>query len=168
MTHPIPSNGPSMGHVRPTVPVARSRAVRTLTVVLAAGLALGLAACGDDDDATAADAGGVTDPTPAAEGEAASADVFCDAALTLETAPGPDVDFAAATDEQIAAAAQAWATEVLRPLADEVAAAEIAPEIDVLSGVVDELGETGDVTAFDAPDASAANDRYMDFVADEC
>lgn len=134
---------------------------------LAAVLAVALAACGDD--ATAGQTGAPAE-TPTAR-QTAGDGAFCDAALTLETAPGPDLDFAEATDEQIAEAAQAWAAEVLRPLADEVAAsapARIASEIEVLSGVIDEVGETGDVAAFDSPDATAANDTYIDATVAEC
>lgn len=142
---------------------------RGIAAGVVAVLALGITACGDDD--TAAGERAVTDTTQPARGATTSPAAFCDAALTLETAAGPDVNFPEATDEEIADAAKAWGAEVLRPLADEVvsvAPAAIAPEIEVLSEVVDEVRETGDISAFATPDAAAALDAYLDFAGAEC
>ena len=166
MNRHIPTPEPPAATLRPAARTARFRAAPAVVAVVA----LALGACGDDGDG-ADGSTGAADATPAAVGEAATADEFCDAALTLETAPGPAVDFDEATEDEIADAGRLWGTAVLRPLADEVVAAapaEVASEVEVLSGVVDQVVETGDVTAFDAPDATAANGRYIDFAIAEC
>lgn len=142
-----------------------------------AGLAvIGLlaAGCGDDDDdagddgATEAEAASAADASPGGDDELAA---YCEAALAIETAPPPDVDFESATPEEMAEGLRAYATETMTPLADAVVAAtpeEIADGVDVLAGAVEEMASTGDGAIFDRPDVAAASDTVHEFDIDNC
>jgi hypothetical protein len=142
--------------------------LKTCAAVVTAAL-LGLAACGDDDEPDArpdADDGTEAEAEPAGSsgdsdsGDGSDTDAYCAATLALETAPPPDVDFATATPEQLTAAMKAYASDVMRPLADEVIAtapAELDDEIQVLDAALDEMAATGE-DAFETPEVSAAAD----------
>lgn len=150
--------------------------LKTCAAVVSA-LVLGLAACGDDDDATG-DTGADGASAAASEASATAGDdgdggtaAYCAATLALETAPPPDVDFATASPEEIADAVGAYATDVMRPLADEVVATapdELSEEIAVLDAALDEMAASGDETAFDAPAASEASRTVHAYDVETC
>lgn len=152
-------------------PLKTRAAVFTVAIL---GLAApGLAACGDDDDATDASPAGAAGAEPAADTGGGDDDTaaYCAAALALETAPPPDIDFATASPEEVADGVRAYATDVMRPLADEVVAAapdEVRADIDVLSSALDEMAATGDEAAFDAPAASEASDTVHAYDVETC
>lgn len=132
-------------------------ALVVLTFVLA------FAACSDGDDSSAA-------PSPPSESPPVDGGL-CAAALAIELAPPPDVDFETATADEIAEGLSTYASEVMRPLADDVVAAtpdEVAEQAAVLSAAVDAMAETGDPTVWDQPDVVAASDAFDAFVDGDC
>jgi hypothetical protein len=137
-----------------------------------AGLAivtLVAAGCGDDDDDTTADS--ADEPTAQNEPEASADEgAYCEASLAVETAPAPEIDFATATEEEIAAGFQAWAKETMGPLVENVMAvvpADIADDGEVLQSAFDQTA-AGDPTAFDVPDVVAAAQRVHRYDLDTC
>lgn len=133
-------------------------------VVVSALLAAG---CGDDDATSDTTAPG------GAAADGASADVadYCDATLALETAGEPDIDFATATDAEIAEATRTFSQETLRPLADDVVATApeaVVADIAVMSDALDEMIETGDFAAFDTPEVTAASNAQHAFDVESC
>jgi hypothetical protein len=148
----------------------RTQSVRWVAAVAAVGI-LVAAGCGDGDDED--DAG--SDETEETTDESASGDAdltaYCDAALAIETVPEPEVDFETATPEEQAAALRTYASETLRPLADDVVATapeEVTDDVEVLSGAVDQVAETGDFAVFDEPDVAAASESVHAFDLDNC
>ena len=137
----------------------RLLAVMAAIVLLAAG-------CGDDDEEAAT--------TTTGGGQAAGGNLreYCEAALAIETAPEPDIDFEALSPQQQAEASQDYAREKIRPLADRVVA--VAPEairgdITILSRAVDEVAQTGNFEqAFGKPEVEAAEDRVHDYDLRNC
>lgn len=148
-----------------------SHAMRWIASVAAAGV-LVVAGCGDDGDDEAS--GGSEDETTttasggSGDGEAAA---YCEASLALETLPEPDVDFQTASEEEIAAAVRTWAQETMRPAADQAIAAapeELASDLALLEGALQELEQSGDFGAFEQPEVAEAEDRVHQFDLDNC
>lgn len=159
-----------------------SRWVRS--VLLIAALLGVAAACGDDDgdgvtssgeaSASSGSASGSESGSEGGSGSESGADVeaYCDATARIETVGEPDVDFETATEEEVAEAAKAFASDTLRPIADDIVAAapeEVADDIALLSAAVDELAETGDFeAAFENDEVEAASDRTHAFDLENC
>jgi hypothetical protein len=131
------------------------------------------AACGDDDD----EAGDAAADTADASGDAAAAGAssdegaYCDATLAIETVGEPDIDFETATPEEISAATTAFVTETMQPLVDDAVAVspdELSDEIDIMVTALDQVGETGDFTAFETPEVSAASDAVHAYDLEAC
>jgi hypothetical protein len=142
--------------------------MRTALAVVAFASLLA-AGCGDDDTSdgavTEADA---TDTSGAGGGPDEAP--YCEASLAIESAPAPDIDFATATETEIAATIQAWADETMKPLAADVVAvapAEIEDDIEVMASAVDQAA-AGDPGAFDVPEVDAASDRVHQYDLDTC
>jgi hypothetical protein len=138
---------------RPTRSSDRSRLVRSAFVLcLVPGLAL--AGCSDDDGESA----------DASEGQA-----FCDAYLAVATDQGPDVDWEAATDEEIGEAMAAYATAFEPKLAalTDAAPTDVADAVDTYTGTYEEILETGDDSAFDA-DHLDAETVIVDAAIESC
>jgi hypothetical protein len=137
-----------------------------------AGLAVaGLlaAGCGDDDD-TASSAATTSDDAAAA-GASTGTDAYCDAALAIETAAEPDIDFATATEEEIAEASKTFAVETMRPLADDLLAAappELPVDLQVQSDALDLVAETGAFSAFETPEVVAASEATHAYDLETC
>jgi hypothetical protein len=140
---------------------------------LASTAVIGLLAvgCGDDDD-DASDASSASVAEDEASAGAAGLDTYCEVSLDVETAPPPDVDFASATEEEIGAALQAHAEDVMLPvvtgLADEDKPEEVAAEIEVLIGAVEEQASTGDPSVWDRPEVVDANAAVHAFDLESC
>lgn len=122
-------------------------------------LALGLAACGGGDgDRKGKAAGGAKE--------------YCANKLTIETDPGPDIDFASLSLEQQREEIRKYAQSRLRPLADKVVATapnEIKAEIGVLSNAVREMEGGADyVDAFGKPEVAAADKVVHDYDLGAC
>lgn len=136
--------------------------------------ALVAAGCGDDDDAgtdagAAAEAGTPEEESAAGGGD--DIDAYCAATLAIETVPEPEIDFENATPDEMAAAMKDWAATEMRPLADDVLAVapdELADDLDVASGAVDDLAETGDFMVWESPNVVAATDRLHAFDLENC
>jgi hypothetical protein len=140
-------------------------------MVLAGLAVVGLlaAGCGDDDDTASSDSTASDDA--AAAGASTSPDPYCDAALAIETAGEPDIDFATATEDEIAEAAKTFAAETMRPLADDVLAAapaELEADLQVQSDALDEVAETGDFSAFETPEVLAASEATHGYDLETC
>jgi hypothetical protein len=134
----------------------------TVTALVAAG-------CGGDDDDAGSDTTGSDDA--AAAGASSDTGAYCDAALAIETAGEPDIDFSTATEEEIAAATKDFAAETLRPLADDVLAAapaEVQADLEVQSDALDQMAETGDFSVFETPEVAAAEAATHAFDLGEC
>jgi hypothetical protein len=144
-----------------------------IALVTIVGL-LAAAGCGDDDDSDSSASDSSGDDAEQVEGTTDSGDdveAYCEAVLALETAPPPDIDFATATPEEIAAGIQAYAADTMRPLADEIVAAapeELNDDIAAVDTALTEVEATGDIGAFDQPDAAAAADRLHQYDLDNC
>ncbi len=152
-----------------TSSVSRVRSVVISLTVLAA--LSGLGACSSDSDstttpaATEAAVASLTEPVgaPAADTNAASPTFdpvgYCKASLAIEVAPGPDIDFATATREQMATGMKAYATGTMLPLLEDVAKAA-PPELDAAVSTfrtqLQKLAETGDPSVFSDPALEAA------------
>lgn len=169
---PAPSNRPSD---RSSDARSRGRwrvAIATLgTLALLTGVG-----CGDDDpdDAaattTTAAADGTTTGTTAGPDDSDVA-AYCEASLAIETAGEPDVDFATASEEEIAEAFQGFASETMRPLVDEalaVAPAAIVEDGMTVSDALDQLIETGDPSALDSEEVGDASQRLHEFDLESC
>jgi hypothetical protein len=149
------------------MPRAHRRSATALRLLVIFALVTGLAACGDDDDAT--DTGAGTE----AEGDAAGdVDTYCEKTVEIETLPEPDIDFEALSEEELAAEVKAFATTELVPLAAEIEAAapaEVEADIAVLVAAVDDVAETGDFEgSFETPEVEAASDRVHAFDLENC
>jgi hypothetical protein len=148
-----------------------SRSPRRRRHLVLAGLAVaGLlaAGCGDDDTAS-------SDTTSSNDAAAADTstdpDAYCGAALAIETAGEPDIDFATATEEEITEAAKTFAAETLRPLADDLLAAappELEAHLQVQSDALDQVAETGDFSAFESPEVTAASEATHAYDLEAC
>lgn len=138
---------------------------RRFIVLVLAGLlaATSLAACGDDDEE--GDDNGNGDA-------AANVEEYCDRVLAIETVDEPDIDFESLSEEEQKKAAQDFARDSLRPLADDVvkvAPAEIEDDITVLSGAVDKIVETGNFNIFEEDEAvKAAETRVHAYDLENC
>lgn len=117
-------------------------------------------ACGSDAPDSSSD--GTSSTVAGTSGEVAATDApYCAAALAVNTDPGPDVDFAAASSEEIAAAVQAYAVDTLRPLYEDVEATapdELSQAVETFGAAVDDLVATGDPGALDTPEMQAASE----------
>jgi hypothetical protein len=137
-----------------------------------AGLAVaGLlaAGCGDDDDTASSDTTASDDA--AAAGASTGPDAYCDASLAIETSGEPDIDFATATEDEIAEAAKTFAAETMRPLADDVLAAapaELEADLQIQSDALDQVAETGDFSAFETPEVLAASEATHAYDLETC
>ncbi len=142
---------------------------RTLVGALVVVAALGGVACGDDDDDEAAA------PTTTA---AASFTAYCDASFELESyfAEEPDVDFATASEAQIAAAFTTY-LQGAKPLIDKavpLAPAEVKASIDLqvaeFNRVLAEVsaGRLPDEEAFESPAVSDAEAKTHAFDLANC
>ena len=106
----------------------------------------------------------------AAAGASTGTDAYCDAALAIETAGEPDIDFETATEEEIAEATKTFAAETMRPLADDVLAAapaELEADLQVQSDALDQVAETGDFSAFETPEVLAASEATHAYDLDD-
>lgn len=122
----------------------------------ALSLVLGVcAACGSSADDGASKSGTPTTASTTADvGSMADDAAYCKAALAIDTDPGPQVDFASASEAEIAAGLKAYATDTLGPLLDDieaVAPSELDDEIAAYRKAIDTVAETGDGSAFDDP-----------------
>lgn len=131
-------------------------------VALVAALTLALAACQADTGATA------TSAADESEGATNSMQAFCDAAIEVEmtASAGPEVDFEAATEEEIGEAMGDFADR-LDPLLDQLEAStpsELEDSVETATSMLRESLETGDPALFDDPafiDADQAIDQFM-------
>jgi hypothetical protein len=134
-------------------------------------LTLAATACGDDDDDTASDDATDTTEAPAADEAASGTDAYCAASLATEVVPGPEIDFASASEEEIGAATQTWMNETMKPLIDDVMAV-LPPELEedaaVLTGTFEAAAESGDMSGFESPEFAEANARVHDYDLDTC
>lgn len=139
-------------HHDPT-PAPRTRtARRILAGVLLAGLALGTAACGDDDEAgsgttttVGADAGG-TRPAGAAEVSTEACDAFVDFGAAFASAPEDPAELPAFA-EQLAG--------TIATLGEGLPA-DLAGAVEVLDDAAATVAETGDPSGFFGPEGQEA------------
>jgi uncharacterized cupredoxin-like copper-binding protein len=148
-----------------------SPTLRRTIAATAVILTLAAAACGgDDDDDTAAD--GATDTTEAAaDAAAAGTDAYCAASLAIEVAPGPEIDFASASEEEIGTAMQAWMNDTMLPLVDDIEAvvpAEIEEDGNTLITTIRTAAETGDLSGLEGPELAEANAAVHTYDLDTC
>jgi len=148
--------------------VSSCRSIIVALTLLATSSAL--AACSSDSEpastesaATAATA--ETDPVAVAPTETTAAApafdpvAYCAASLALEIAPGPDIDFATATPEQMAAGMKTFATDSMLPLLENVAKVappELNSAVETFRNQLGKLAATGDPSVFDDPQLKTA------------
>ena len=138
------------------------RRSRLTTAVVPLVLVALAASCSSDGSGSSSDtpAGGSAS-TAASTGVAAADAPYCVAALALNTDPGPDIDFATATPDEIAAGVQSYATDTLRPLFDDLAAeapAELDDAVETFGSAIDEVIDGGDPSALESPEVAAASE----------
>jgi hypothetical protein len=128
-------------------------------------LALGLAACGSDEDP-----GGESTEAGGTSAESGGGDVaaFCEAVVGVEAlfGSGPAVDFETATPEEIQAALEEFGAEIEPVLAqvEETAPEEIAEDAATAAGLAREAAGSGDQSVLESEEflsADAAIDEYM-------
>jgi hypothetical protein len=161
---------------QPTTRATRTWKQTVALTLITAGL--GTAACGSsgESSATARDASSVRRSTgePSATADNASTTkngVYCAYSLALETAPEPDVDFAAASPQEIGAALQAWASETMLPLArkaESLAPLEIGDAVIVMRTALERVADSGDPSEFDEPAFVAAADEVHEHDVELC
>jgi hypothetical protein len=108
--------------------------------------------------------------TTEATGEAASSE-FCSTVIEAETiaSAGPDVDFEAATEEEIAGAMEEFSA-VLLPLLDDLAGSvpdEISGDVETIDAALRTSMETGD-DPFSQPGFVEADRAVDEYVANNC
>jgi hypothetical protein len=135
-------------------------------------VALLAAGCGDDDSGDDdSDGDDAAAETEGASGRGGSdLDRYCETVLAIDQAQ-PDVDFESASPEEMTAGLKTFASETLRPLVADAAAAapeEVSHEVEVMSGAVDEMARSGDFAVFEQPEVSAADDTLHAFELDNC
>jgi hypothetical protein len=155
----------------------RAQGIRRWSVGGAAlAVAIALAGCGSDGDASGeatGEATGEAEETAAATTEGGG-DVaaFCQAAVEAETASaqGPDIDFETATPEEIQAALTEYGARLEPALAqaEETAPDDISDSVRTVTGIIRQALETGDDTAFEDPEYVAADDAIDEYVLAEC
>jgi hypothetical protein len=149
----------------------RQQPWRRAAVATAAIVALVAAGCGDDSDDEAGDGGSTSQESATGESSGSDLATYCDAELAIETAPEPDLDFEAATPEEQAEAIRAYATDTMRPLADDVVEAapeEVSADVAVLDDAIDQMAETGDFAVWEQPETAAASDAVHGFDLENC
>lgn len=140
------------------------RLSRIAGVVLPLVLVALCVACGSDGSGSSSDTSAPDTASTASGtvGEVAAADAsYCVAALALNTDPGPDIDFATATPDEIAAGVQSYATDILRPLFDDLEAeapAELNDAVETFGAAIDEVIDTGDPSALESAEVTAASE----------
>ncbi|MDQ3293964.1 MAG: hypothetical protein M3527_05900, partial [Actinomycetota bacterium] len=143
----------------------RSTVIRRPFPALVLSLLLigGVAACGGDDAESSSGATtettdeGTTDTTAAAGSE--DLEAYCDASFDL--------------DQQFAAIEE-FTPEIFDDLQSDIDAAlavapeEIAEELDTIVTAFQEIAESGDFSAFEAPEITAANDTVHQYEIENC
>ena len=161
----MPTNDPPQTDASPWRRVRLALGAGVVVVLLAAG-------CGDDDDAATNDNADHSGTSGDATADTASDPAaYCDAELAIETAGEPEIDFETMTPDQQAAAAQAFATETMRPLVDALeptVPAELSDQFDALNGALQQLEATGDFSVFDSPEVSAASEAAHAYDLENC
>lgn len=151
----------------------RTNRTRTHRPFAAAAVAFALfltAACGSDaSDGSPPQTTATTDA--ASPPTSAAPNGYCEASLAIESSPGPEIDFATATEDEMATAAKAYAAGPLRDLFDAVA--EVAPpELEEAIAAYDEgirqMAKTGDFSVFDEPDLVDAESTVHAYDLDNC
>ena len=134
------------------------------------GLAVLAVACGDDGDDAASATTASTAATGTSAGGGADLHEYCDASLTAAVLQ-PEIDFEALTPEQQGEAAKTFATEELRPVADQILAnapEELADEYEILDANLTTLEETGDFMVFQSPEFLEADQTIHEFDVENC
>lgn len=144
------------------------RGSRIAACAAVSALALALGACG----------GAPAAGPPAAPEAAATADgseqvaTFCEAVVDFEGAAsqGPPIDFASATPEEIQAALQEFGTTVEPYLAaiDAAVPEAVAADATTLTRLARQALATGDETAFESPEFTAAEDQVDSYMVAQC
>ena len=132
-------------------------------MVLVALIAVGLAACGGDDEDTADQTTTTEDPAAKQKRD------YCDKSLQVETAQPPPGLFEAPPAQQKELVKQ-FASQIL-PLGEEaqrIAPPEIKTDIDVLVGATRTLSQSGDFRAFGQPNFEAAEQRVHVYDLQNC
>jgi hypothetical protein len=94
---------------------------------------------------------------------------YCDAVLEMETLAEPDNE-SLSPQEQVKAAMQ-FAATTLRPIVDKIVAvapAEIGDSTSVLNNAVTKVEQTGELSAFDTPQAQQAKASVHAFDLEHC
>lgn len=146
--------------------------VVVLPLVLVA-LTVACSSSGSDSSSdTSSDAPAASVAATGLPSDIAAADAeYCVAALALDTDPGPDIDFATASPEEISAGIQAYASDTVRPLFDEleaVAPSELADAVETYGAAIDEVIDTGDPSALESPEVDAASETAHAYDVEHC
>jgi hypothetical protein len=139
-------------HHDPTPTTRHAR--RVLSGILLAGLALGTAACSDDDESStgttdttvAADAGGETRPAGASALDAATCDAFVDLGAAFAAAPEDPAELPAFAEELSGTIATLG----------EGLPVDLAGAVEVLDAAAATVAETGDPSGFFGPEGQEA------------
>lgn len=129
-------------------PITRRPTARASAVIVT--LTVGLVAAGCSDDNEPADA----------SGDAGTAAAYCDTALVLAADPGPDVDFATASEDDVSVAVRTWAGGTMLPRVgdlEEVVPPQLEDDLQVFRDALEHAADTGDGSGFDSPELDAAD-----------
>lgn len=146
-------------------PHLRRRAAGPLLLAFA----LAAASCSSDASDGASPSDGTT-TTAALTSAGDDTAAYCEGSLAIEQAQ-PDIDFESATPEEISTGLQAFASDDLLPLLDDIAASapdELEDEVQTYRAAIEELAEAGDPSVFEDPDLEAAEQTSHAFDLEHC
>lgn len=152
---------------RPRLRIRRSAKVAACFALAGSSVLLG---CSDDSTdvgssgSTTTRAGAATNST-----NTNSKALYCETALTLSSDPGPDVDWATATPEDIAKGFAEWIPTMQAQVdrIEPIAPAELSDEIKVFRAALEAASE-GDPSAFETPEVDVADKTIRSHDVAEC
>lgn len=143
---------------------------RLALAITAAMVATAVSAC-DSDDADNRGNRAAQEPTTTATPPGPELARYCEAAVRLETAPQPDVDFGTLSPEQQKDLLRQYFNQTIQPLMAPVVANAPAPlkaDTGTVAGASEKVAATGDFDAFEAPKVKAAERRIHGFELEHC
>jgi hypothetical protein len=96
---------------------------------------------------------------------------YCDAVLEMETLAEPNTGFESLSPQEQVKAAMQFAATTLRPIVDKIVAvapAEVGDSTSVLNNAVTKVEQTGELSAFDTPQAQQAKTSAHAFDLKHC
>ena len=156
---------------RPPPRIRRSAKVAACFALAGSSVLLG---CSDDSSNVSSSASTTTEATNIPAGSTTTAassndELYCETALGLDSDPGPDIDWATATPEDIGKGFGKWAPTMLAQVErmEAIVPDELKDELAVLTNAL-KSAEKGDPSAFESPDMYKAQKTLFDHDLAKC